>query len=258
MNFTEYITFDYHHRLKCIGNRIMVFNRIRNFTTQTVDSKILSYDPSGQLLHMKAMASLLANPKVEMASADEDLIVAFDRWNYSNPNIFDTLHIVELDTVLQEKGTDVIIGLIPTDFSGNSAFAITSDSCNIFFASLYSSDSIWINSTPVASSFNGNNLLLTKINDCSVTTTNGREMPAFAISVYPNPSNGIFNINLPSDYSSGAYVQVYDLSGKIIYSEYLKDQHAILDIANYKGIYLLRISFLGYPNESYKSLIIVK
>lgn len=67
------------------------------------------------------------------------------------------------------------------------------------------------------------------------------------IIVYPNPSNGEFNLktNMESDYS----ITVYNLSGKIIINRKSNNSNEIIDLNGYSdGMYLLRISG---KNQSY-------
>ena len=59
------------------------------------------------------------------------------------------------------------------------------------------------------------------------------------VFVYPNPSNGTFNLNL----SEGKWdVEVYDLTGRKVYENRL-DGHSVLDLGQcHKGIYFLKAS----------------
>lgn len=58
------------------------------------------------------------------------------------------------------------------------------------------------------------------------------------IEVYPNPSTGIYTIDLNED----AQVEVYDLLGKVVYTGKVQAGKTTLDISNYKaGLYLLNV-----------------
>ncbi len=60
------------------------------------------------------------------------------------------------------------------------------------------------------------------------------------ISVYPNPSNGIFNVKTSSNDVSNIYI--YDMSGKIIYSNILNTDVNTIDISNQaNGLYLIKV-----------------
>ncbi len=65
------------------------------------------------------------------------------------------------------------------------------------------------------------------------------------MSVYPNPSNGIFNMRLADVQSQDVQVLVYDMLGKVIHSQTLKGsnlQAQELDLSGApKGFYLLRV-----------------
>jgi len=88
-------------------------------------------------------------------------------------------------------------------------------------------------------------------------TTNGRirrmcptgmsinENSELKFSVYPNPSNGVFTINVNSDLV-GATVKMTDISGRLIYSQTIVGLTTSLDFSeNVKGIYLVEISKEG-------------
>ena len=63
------------------------------------------------------------------------------------------------------------------------------------------------------------------------------------IIIYPNPTNGIINIILP-DNKFIANLEISDITGKIIYSQQLKNKKNIIDLSNYKsGIYFATIIF---------------
>lgn len=64
-------------------------------------------------------------------------------------------------------------------------------------------------------------------------------------SIYPNPSGGIFLIELPGNISGAASVEIFDLNGKLMHQRSLFQQTK-LDLASLpKGIYLLRLSMNG-------------
>jgi hypothetical protein len=59
------------------------------------------------------------------------------------------------------------------------------------------------------------------------------------LSIYPNPSKGIFNISIQED----ANVTVNDILGKVIYTNKVKAGNNTIDISNYQsGMYLLNIT----------------
>ena len=72
------------------------------------------------------------------------------------------------------------------------------------------------------------------------------------ISVYPNPSSGVFSVSVPG---SKAYaLEVTDLTGKVIKAETVKGK-AHLDLStNAKGVYLLKITSEG--NTAIQKLIV--
>ena len=72
------------------------------------------------------------------------------------------------------------------------------------------------------------------------------------ITVYPNPSNGVFNINIPSD-SKNLRLEVTDISGKVVQEAFInKASNSIykLDLSKLsKGIYLMKVSDNNYSKS---------
>lgn len=61
------------------------------------------------------------------------------------------------------------------------------------------------------------------------------------IEIFPNPSTGIFNINISNTLAKKAKVQIYDFSGKLVLLKELDE--GIIDLTGYsKGIYVTKIS----------------
>lgn len=75
------------------------------------------------------------------------------------------------------------------------------------------------------------------------------------ISIYPNPSAGIFVVD---DYVSGQkLLQVYDMVGKLVHTEIIKSEKIIIDLSNLAlGVYTVRIS--NNEGSINKRLIIVR
>jgi hypothetical protein len=68
------------------------------------------------------------------------------------------------------------------------------------------------------------------------------ENAASQIAVYPNPSNGLFTIEL-GEYSGNATINCTDLNGKVIYNSNITTNSAVIDLTTLKmGTYLLNIS----------------
>ena len=67
------------------------------------------------------------------------------------------------------------------------------------------------------------------------------------VKVVPNPSNGVFSVNIaPAEKLTPSIVQIYDLTGKLVYTQTLASSELIttsVDLSMYgAGIYLLRVS----------------
>jgi len=77
------------------------------------------------------------------------------------------------------------------------------------------------------------------------------------IQVFPNPSiNGIFNVSI-NDFVTNIYVEVYDMSGKIILNDTIESSHQILDMSNMNnGFYMIK--FLNEKVNEIQKICILK
>ena len=65
---------------------------------------------------------------------------------------------------------------------------------------------------------------------------------ANSISVYPNPNNGILNINLTSALTQNSSLEVYDAIGKLVVKQTLTSELNVLNISNLdNGIYTFKV-----------------
>jgi hypothetical protein len=93
------------------------------------------------------------------------------------------------------------------------------------------------------------------INGCSVTATGLYEQTEAFINLYPNPSKGIFTIELNNNEKQS--IQLFDITGNIILSQNIENGKTIIDVNNITaGIY--NITIKGSNSVSNKKLVIVK
>ncbi len=84
-------------------------------------------------------------------------------------------------------------------------------------------------------------------NDCEATDTivvsectGIYENELSGVSIYPNPNNGQFVIDLQN--ADNAQIEVLTISGQVIYSKQTNDMHNVIDLSNFdKGIYFVHI-----------------
>ncbi|MCD4790468.1 MAG: T9SS type A sorting domain-containing protein, partial [Bacteroidales bacterium] len=63
------------------------------------------------------------------------------------------------------------------------------------------------------------------------------------VTVYPNPGNGIFNIEISNKEMPNSSIQIFNSQGKIIFQNELSDYTETIDISKFdKGIYLLKVT----------------
>lgn len=63
-----------------------------------------------------------------------------------------------------------------------------------------------------------------------------------SVAISPNPSNGLFNIQLTEADASSFQVTVYDISGTEVYSESVLSKNKAIDLSNHKaGTYFIKV-----------------
>ena len=65
---------------------------------------------------------------------------------------------------------------------------------------------------------------------------------ANSISVYPNPNNGVLNVNLTSTLAQNSSLEVYDAIGKLVVKQALTSELNTLNISHLdNGIYTFKV-----------------
>lgn len=60
--------------------------------------------------------------------------------------------------------------------------------------------------------------------------------------VYPNPSNGLFNIQVSDFFLEGSTIEIYNLEGEIVYCEKTQSTNNTFDLTNHsKGLYFYKV-----------------
>lgn len=74
------------------------------------------------------------------------------------------------------------------------------------------------------------------------STTSVEETPAYSISIYPNPATEVLNIKYNQPIKDVTFINIYDATGKFLFSKTINDLMNIIDISNYNsGFYMYRI-----------------
>ncbi len=89
-----------------------------------------------------------------------------------------------------------------------------------------------------AASCNASAVVIVNVNTC----TGINEASANSISVYPNPTNGVVNINLTAELAKNASLEVYDALGKLVVKQILSNELNTINISNLEnGIYVFKV-----------------
>jgi hypothetical protein len=104
----------------------------------------------------------------------------------------------------------------------------------------------------------------TDINGCTVTSSCVNLSATSSLSenentvdfnVYPNPSNGLFSVELNSTIENLIEMSIQDISGSIVYKTLLTDNYQTFDLNNElsNGVYLVTLN--GISNKTFKIVI---
>jgi len=93
-------------------------------------------------------------------------------------------------------------------------------------------------STTGTNSCVGNGIVTVNVNACTGVT----EIYVNSISVYPNPNNGILNIDLTSQFVQNSSLEIYDAIGKLVVKHSLDNELNTLNISTLtNGIYTFKV-----------------
>ena len=74
------------------------------------------------------------------------------------------------------------------------------------------------------------------------------------MKIYPNPSDGLFNIDFKGVINENIKINIFNMIGKKIYefkSDYYRDSHLEINLSNYPpGPYLLELN-MGQASQNY-------
>lgn len=100
----------------------------------------------------------------------------------------------------------------------------------------------------------GNNLFIDNIwiYEGSEPVSIRESTPISKVSIYPNPTNSVLNIDLKDNDSKDASIEIFNMVGKNIYRQELKNKKTVINMENYStGIYLVKFSN-NLGNQTYK------
>jgi len=162
----------------------------------------------------------------------------------------DTLSVTGSFAGWTEPGTDA--SLFMTDTDGDGIYTYTATLANGTYEYKYFKNAGWSNGE-----WNGNPNRTFTVADADLTiddvfgkiNVSVNEISKEGINVFPNPSNGVFNINVENNYN----LEVFDITGRVINTRTLTG-NTTLELNN-AGIYFLRFS---NKNGSYTQKVIVR
>lgn len=89
---------------------------------------------------------------------------------------------------------------------------------------------------------NSDTITVTNIDTTDTTGIAVNLKEKYRITIYPNPNNGVFQMEIENSYPAGSIMELMDITGKILFQENLSEQRRTIDISGYEnGLYFLRI-----------------
>jgi hypothetical protein len=108
--------------------------------------------------------------------------------------------------------------------------------------------------TVEGSDANGCSTATTITQDVSLCTGIAGAKPEAALNIYPNPTNGLLNIDLKEE-NNGAVVEITDAVGKVVLSEKLSSQQSVINVQYLNnGIYFVKVSW----QHHYQTIKLIK
>lgn len=237
--FTQYITFDWHHKLECVGDKIFVFHR-RLIAVNTPEASVIRYSKEGKQEGSFALSPNQLWPSADLSTADNNLFVLYERWNYSNPAVNDTLVSYTLNSDLEVQDSMRITGQVPGSFWGVQPFHIASDDCGFSIGTMISTDSVTFDSEVIRTSNTGNSIAVYSQGLCNEVLNLVNIQTMDGLRVYPNPSSDRLNIEWAE--SGSTAIEIYDLRGVIQYKGTHSANFAEVNVENWPaGIYSYRV-----------------
>ncbi|WP_262152108.1 T9SS-dependent M36 family metallopeptidase [Chryseobacterium foetidum] len=89
--------------------------------------------------------------------------------------------------------------------------------------------------------------------ECVLSTDEVKDVKANAISIYPNPAKNEFFVNFPKNTMGKVNVEIFDMSGKLVASEYkvsADEKKAINTSSLINGTYIVKVKGLGIDTSS--------
>lgn len=161
-----------------------------------------------------------------------DIILDLQRYDVMFVAMDPALHVIE-NVLVEFNSTSKY-----TNSSGEALFSNISPGNNMEFS--LSADGFW----NYDSTLNVENKNVV-FNAIMSSTTSVAEFEKNDIKIYPNPSNGLFTIEMNGNLSATYQIKIYDITGSVVYSKKIQNQQFINEHVNVshksKGIYLLYI-----------------
>ncbi|PLX14145.1 MAG: hypothetical protein C0597_10470 [Marinilabiliales bacterium] len=223
----------------------------------TINATIPANIPSGTKYRVRVKSS---NP-VYVSSASNEFEINLDDVNptvnlSSIESGTTTASIFDMNIVFSEK----VYGFEQTDISITNAsitdFDDTSSPNYVVEISPSASGIITVNIPEnVATDSIGNPNMAAAQWTITYTPTNIELLKEYGISIYPNPSDGKFRVDIAK--SNATQISVIDISGRVIYSENLLRKYSSeIDLSRFsKGVYVLKMKV---DNQEITSKVIIQ
>ncbi|MGB0402970.1 MAG: T9SS type A sorting domain-containing protein [Salibacteraceae bacterium] len=186
-----------------------------------------------------------------------DVQTACDEYTWINGKTYTSNNYIDQDTLTSAQGCDSIITLLLTIINldtttSTSGFTISATQTNATYEWLDCENDTIISgetSKDFTASRNGSYSVIVTQNNCTdtsdcvdITGVGFNELKLNSpISVFPNPNNGTFRIDLGTgnDISS---IEILNMAGQVIYESIVDQTEIEINLQQPQGVYLLRLS----------------
>ena len=239
----SYITGDF-------ASSSLVFGSTTLINAGSSDLFLAKYDPSGNALWANSNGGSVSDGANSVAVDASGIIYVAGYFSSSN--------ITFGSTTLYNSGMFSDIFVVQYDVFGNAVWATTAaggtrDAINsivvdasgdVYVAGYFYSSTLAIG-TFLLPNYNGTekeaNMFTAKIgktdNVINYTVAEGN-----IISIFPNPSSGIFHLEINNGTASNAEIEIYDVLGKIVFKSVILNSETNIDLSSAaKGIYFYHV-----------------
>jgi Secretion system C-terminal sorting domain/Cellulase (glycosyl hydrolase family 5) len=232
-----------------VSNAAANFTMTNAWSDQNIGSNLANVSTGLKITHRqwgKTDLSLITNAKYPI-KAGKQYIISFDfkdnaSVRLSNMQVGFASSYNSAGPILTQQSVNSTTGF-STTFKKHTATITANSTAQIQLALTL----VWLNQPNIAVAYEIKNISICEKTGAKLEDVDGSEI----IALYPNPSNGLINLNAPI----ASTFQIFDMKGQQIQEGETTSITTLIDLQSKpKGIYLIRL--MGTEKDTYRKIII--